>query len=155
MFYQGPKLLRAALPPCQRIAHTAFIEAFKTCAKHVPPKPQTPPCSFTPLPALCQVECPCLTGSKYYIHRGCQYRSTRAPNTRAPNPSVQLYPLASALPSRMPLPYQVEILHYRRFQYLREARSTSPPKPLRAALPLASALPGRMPLPYQVKILHL
>ena len=33
-----------------------ILEGFKTCTKHVPPGPQTLPCSFSPLPALCQVE---------------------------------------------------------------------------------------------------
>ena len=78
-FHQGPKPLRAALPPCQRFArsnapalrgrNTVFIKGFKICAKHVLAGPQTPPCSFSPLPALCQVECPCFTRSKYCIYK--------------------------------------------------------------------------------------
>ena len=88
--------------PCQ--VEIVQLEGFKTCAKHVPPGPETLPCSFS----LCQ-------------RFARSYLAFRRFHPRTRNPPVHLSPFAFALPSQN--------IAFRGFQNLREARSTRAPNP--------------------------
>ena len=79
--------------------NTAVRRSFKTCAKHVPPGPETLPCSFS----LCQ-------------RFARSYLAFRWFHPRTRDPPVHLSPFAFVLPSQN--------IAFRGFQNLREARST-------------------------------
>ena len=141
-FHQGtPK--PSTLAPCQRFAialpgrNTAFREGFKTCAKHVPPGPQNPPCSFSPVPALCQVE--------YCIQTGF--------HTCARHVSLGHETLLCTF-RPLPLPCQVEILHLEGFKTCAKHVPPGPQNPPCSFSPLPALCHRPLPLPCQVEILH-
>ena len=123
--------------PCQvEILH---LEDFKTCAKHVPPGPQTLPCSFSPLPALCHRPLPLPCHVEILHLEGCKTCAKHVP------PGPQNPPCSfSPLPQR----FARSNIVFRRFPHLRQARFTIGQETL-----LCSFHP--LPLLCQVEILHL
>ena len=137
--------------PCQvKILH---LEGFKTCAKHVRPGPETLPCSSLPTLYQVEYFCfspfafalPGRNSAFRWFQNLRKARSTRAPKQtlRVALALCQSFARSNIAFRRvstrhvslghetllctfrpLPLPCQVEILHWRGFQNLREARST-------------------------------
>ena len=170
---RNPPVHLSPFAPALPGRNSAFREGFKTCAKHVPPGPQTLPGSFNPLPALCHRPLPLPCQVEILHLEGFKTCAEHVP-PGPQNPPCSVSPLPALLPGRilhldgfhacarhvsvghetllctfrpLPLPCQVGILHLRGFS--KPARSTfhQGPKPFRATLAhLASALPSPLAL---------
>jgi hypothetical protein len=154
---RNPPMHFPPLPlPCQvKILH---LVSFKTCAKHVRPGPETLPCSSLPALYQVEYFCfspfafalPGRNSAFRWFQNLRKARSTRAPKQtlRVALALCQSFARSNIAFRRvstrhvslghetllctfrpLPLPCQVEILHLRGFQNLREARSTRAPKP--------------------------
>ena len=112
--------------------NSAFREGFKTCAKHVPPGPQTLPGSFSPLPALCPLPLPCQVEILHLEgFKTCAKHVPPGPQ----NPPCSFIALCQR--------FARSNIAFRRFPRPCQARFTRTRDPPVHLSPFAPALPGR------------